>query len=286
MSVQILNRQTVHEFKWGTAATSGMVRRRQVLSALGASTLLTSVETVSSRRGNRPATAREVGIGDEVTECLATGEIADAEELLTNSRVRHRIRGRSLEEELGSPGDRVTGGIGIESRYSESESSVYCSLVHMEDDRWMASGVAVLRDRRYRLRDAAMVLDACAISYDNSEWTSPNPTADNLGLTASHHTIRYEDYSPTYGAAASVELTYNAYPDAVIGMQTELIRRSRHPHAPVVFEYEHTYALTNDYLELVSISVGRGGLSVSLPRGAERAWLHEIATWPSPGPDG
>lgn len=254
-----------------------MVRRRSILVAVGASAS-TGVGVVSGR-GGRPSSAREAGVTEAVADHLAAGEIDAATELLEDHRIAHAVGGGPTGHGPGAPSE----GPSIESRYSESESSVYCTLFHLEDDRWLASGVVSLSDRRYRLRDAAMVPDACGIAYDPAEWTSPDPTAGNVFLSSDDHDIAYESYAPLYGPAATVELGFNEYPDTAIGLQTELIRRGSHPDVPVTFAYEHTYALLNDYLELVSVSVGATGLSVSLPTGASRAWIHEATASPGPG---
>lgn len=129
------------------------------------------------------------------------------------------------------------------------------------------------------IRDAAMVDDACAIEHDSSEGTSPDPTRDNLILWASKHDISYDHYNPNHGVAAKVRLDTWQYPDATLSMQTDLIRRNDHPRIPVKFVYEHTFAVVNNYLSGVSISLAGGALSVSPPTGAYNVWTKEQSAW-------
>ncbi|WP_290810452.1 hypothetical protein [Halovivax sp.] len=202
-----------------------MAKRRTALTFAGAlaSAGLTGTATALND-GDEEITAGDVELDDEIASLLLNGDAKEAESLLRQHDIRYDIS----RSEVDNGSD-----VGLQGRYSESASELGCSLVNIEDDLWLASGWASLSGPVPRLRDAYLVDDACAIVFDSSEWSSPEPTEKGVTLNdPAHHQPKYHDFNPNYGPSATVEYDYNEYYDTTIGMQTELIRRNKVSESP------------------------------------------------------
>lgn len=217
--------------------------------------------------------AKEVGVEDQVAELLRSGEMNDAREILNRNSVKYSMNRNRVDNQ---PSGQITPA----SHYSETDSELYCTLVHSEDNKWLATGNAILKGLEVSIRQAYMIDDACALVYDHDKWSSPNPTEDNLWLEAQQHSIEMEEYNPNYGVAATVEITANNYDEATIGMQTYLENEPDNNTIPVTFEYEHTFASTAGDID---VSISFGAMSVTLPVNpdAKTVWKDKQPAYPN-----
>jgi hypothetical protein len=133
--------------------------------------------TAHARTASTEQSAVEAGIDAEVESLLRVGDLTAAEQLLEEHDVRHDIN-RAEAPPFGSPDGLVT----PDAHYGKGSSEVFSSLVHRYGDRYLATGGVNLEGVTASIRDATMVDDACAIVFDSSEWTSPDPTRNNVTL--------------------------------------------------------------------------------------------------------
>lgn len=249
-----------------------MTSRRQFLTSAGL--LATGASTVSAD-SVEPVPAEEVGLTDEIADLLSKAKIDEARKLLNENDVRHSI----TKESAGSKTEGGTGGATPDSHYDESGADVYCTLVELTgNDRWLATG-SVVHDASGSLsvREHSVVDDASALYWDNTKWTSPNPTSDNVTVYASgDHSAEFDQYD-AMGTSAHVNLT-SISTDSTwsVSHSTELLKDYTGSEVPVAYVFEHTFA----YTSLGSLSISFGPLSITVNNG-DTVWNQDAAAWPS-----
>lgn len=245
-----------------------MAYRRQFLAATG---MLASGARIVSADTDSEVAAEEIGLADKISELLARGRIQQAQELMDKHDVQYSIAHGSVGGQ-----DDSSGGISPERVY-KNVADVHCSLVKLsEEDRWLATGVAEHNgDGKLSLRDHATVADGSILYWDNSHWTSANPTSDNVTLWANgRHSISSDKYRAT-GTSAKVDLFDGGTKPFTVSHHTELYKSYSGTHVPVAYEYVHTRAAS----ALGSISIGFGPLSVSVNNG-KVSWREDASASP------
>lgn len=158
-------------------------------------------------------------------------------------------------------------------------------VVDTDDDVWAVTGDMKLRNRVTRFRDASIVKDGMAIVYDPSEWSSIDPSMDNVWASAltdaRFHSAdaEVEDYDPRAGPAALVDLPWTLA-DTDATLMTFLTRvDSGNDNIPVQFKYEHTRAYADVPGVSIDVSFSVGGIDFVLDN-ASTAWDSIITAEP------
>lgn len=245
-----------------------MARRRSVITSLGVLATTGLVGTASARTSTAPNGAVEIGLADRLKELLGRNKVSEARRLLEQHDIRHDIS-------MGA-----SGGVTIQDGSHIDPGQIGCSLVHLEDDRYLASGMMEFEtdDNALDPRRSHLIDDVCGLTWDPNEWTSPDRTTDNLWhWVTDPNEIEYDEYN-YYGTTATVDEKFWFTGTAGVSQQTELIRRNDHSDIGVKFAYESNVAWVSR--TIASIAIGYGGISVSLPHGAARKWRKETSTDP------
>ncbi|WP_255190991.1 hypothetical protein [Natronobeatus ordinarius] len=213
------------------------MRRRNVITSAGALFALGGISTVSGRPDNQPVPAEDAGVEKAVKKLLRKGQHKQVKELLDRHNVNYVMESQSVASD-----DEAS----TEGRYSESSSELYLTVVEMSgDDRWLATGAGTLSNRRTRVRDAAIIEDACGITVDTNEWTLLGSdhiwyNADSDGYNGADMEIT--DVDPNAGVSAEVTLPQLLDDKTTVNLQVELEKTGSVDEAPIFFDYEHTWA--------------------------------------------
>lgn len=268
------------------------MNRRTFIQSAG---MLASIEFVRTASAHEVelVSAEEAGVMEPVQKLLQQNSLKQAKRLLDKHNVRYVINSRNLR--ANSTGDDTDSGFSAQGHYSESASEISMSLVEYSgDDEWLATGIMHLKDREYSLRDAMIIEDALGIDYDSTEWTSIDPSEENVWLACNHDAgyevmcnMTLEDYDPNLGMAVGIDLPYySQLTDVTLNAQTVLTRNGStgNDDVPVKFEYKHTWAPTNVGAS-IDIQVDLSGLQVDLTN-ASVLWDDHITATPgeSSGP--
>lgn len=256
------------------------MRRRSYLTSVGALAAIGTLGTASAKQAEL-VSAEEAGVLDGVERLYQEGKIDQAERLLES----HGVRYTSSRRTESRPTTSESSGPSTEGHYSEGSSEIYMSMVEGNDaDEWLATGVMTLKNRKTSLRDAAIVDDACGIVYDNSEWSSVDPSEDNVTLSCSTDangscSVSIDDYEPNRGVGVKVDLPYYLNGETTVNVQTYLTPvDSGNDDIPVKFEYDHIWTTFNTG-QYVDISVGWGALELDLTK-ATVLWDDHITAAP------
>jgi hypothetical protein len=234
--------------------------------------LAAGASVVSADSTGEKIPAEEIGLGDRIKRLLNRGRIEEARELMLNNDVRHSISHQSVPIREGGDDDSVS----TEQVYTNN-ADVTCTLVKLDvGDRWFASGsMTHPGDSKPSLRDYATVDDGSVLYWDNSHWTSANPTSTNINLWSyGDHSISFDKYRAA-GCSAKVDLFDWATKQISVNHSTELYKSYSGTHVPIAYEYIHTRAATS----LGSLSIGFGPLSVSVNNG-KVSWRANTAAFP------
>lgn len=254
-----------------------MPSRRQVLASTG---LLATGAPIVSADTDDEIPAEEVGLADEISDLLASGQIERARELTEEHDIRHSIAQQSVRSQPGNS----DGGVSIQRVY-EDTATVYCSLLKLdEDDRWTATGAVYHNgDIDPSIRDYATAPDASILYWNDNKWASPDATSDNvrLGITSTvngnlsrPHDINFDKYRPG-GTSAKVNL-YGPRPRSfTLSHQTELKKDYSGTDFGVQYVYIHTRALTS--IGSVSIGIEPGDVEI---KNAEETWKQDAVAHP------
>lgn len=248
-----------------------MPNRRQFLVSTGLLAAGASIGSANSTEEEIPA--EEVGLGDRIKYLLNRGRIEEARELMLGHNIRHSISHQSVPVGEAGEGDQVS-----PERVYTNNADVWCTLVKLDvGDRWFASGQATHGgDTKPSIRDYAAVADGSVLYWDNSHWTSANPTSENVDLWSyDKHTISFDKYREA-GCSAKVDLHNNESAEISVIHSTELYKSYSGTHVPVAYEYIHTKGFSS---LIGSISIGFSPISVSLEN-AKIAWREDAAAYP------
>ncbi|WP_152423319.1 hypothetical protein [Haloterrigena salina] len=255
-----------------------MVRRRRLIKTVGTLGAVGITGTASASDRDKKISATEIGIYEEVAELLRKGKTEEARVLLDKNDVRYVIS-------TNQQGNEQSSSISPADYYNEGNSSVHASLVHVEDDRWLATGVANLRwGTNNWIQGSNVINDGFSLDWDNSHWTSPNRTRENITYgvhkeesVPGNPTIEasIDDYA-RYGIGGEVDYKGQVepkYPDFTVNLQTDILRTDPHPEVGVAFRYKHTYAATGIKSSL-SFTYGPG-VVINVPQLANHWKLSE-----------
>lgn len=145
-------------------------------------------------------------------------------------------------------------------------------------DRGLATGAAVHdAPDSLSVREHSVVDDASALYWDNTKWTSSNPTSGNVTVYASDdHSAEFDQYD-AMATSAYVDLEdFGTGTPWSVSHSTELLKDYTGSQVPVAYVYEHTFA----YTSLGSLSITLGPLSITVNNGAT-VWNQDAAAWPS-----
>ncbi|WP_152421121.1 hypothetical protein [Natronolimnohabitans innermongolicus] len=250
-------------------------RRKVIKSAVGITTVgIISQSTKASK--SDVGGIDQIGISDEVEELLQTGKINQAEQLMESHGVNYSTK------KLETGGDRE---FEAQGRYSESNSELYMSLVEKNDndDLYLVSTYGTLSTRRARIRDAAVIDDACGIGWDSNEWTARG--RNHLNYIANSDAsggadIERTDFDANYGVTWGVDLPRTLGDDTNISLQADLYKTGPTDQAPVYFDYIHTYTFLGEgpfgidiHVDILDGSLGRLGIDLV---DAYEAWDAEL----------
>jgi len=226
------------------------------------------------------ASSNAVGITNAIKNHIRKGRADKAKELCEKHDVEHAFSESKVSVEDKSGEDSVSSqSLG----YSKGESTIGCGAWRTEGDYYNVQGYITLAGSAEVDGPSAAWYadDAFAIVFDSSEWTSPDPTSDNVSLHAEGpYTTDFEDYNPNYGPTATMTAQGRGWQDsALVAIGTELIKRNDRDDIPVKFSYQHNAATAPRSLQDISISAGY--LSVDLPFGATKVWKDAETARPS-----
>lgn len=207
--------------------------------------------------------AQEAGIDQKLRQLLRDNEFEQAHSLADEHNVRN-----SLEHKERSSDREVE----PDSTHPKSQAEIVCSLVHSDDDKWVATGWC--KTKHDQDEDPAPSVtnqdEAYALTWDSDHWSSPDRTEDNVNVTAAEDfpdsnldlPTTMEMYQPD-GVAYTTNVYHDGY-DLITNLQTELIRTDPHPDVGVRFDYEHTWAVTPGWLD---VTISNSVFSVDLTGG-------------------
>lgn len=254
--------------------------RRKFLQGTGglAASIMAFSVGAAANEDDDEATLAGLGLRSEYNELVDNGKYSQADELLNS----HNVKGSTTKTPVRTFDQSGDGEFSTQANFKKSESSVYISNVNVKDDIYQIMGSATLDGTTNDWSSADNVLDAMGITYDNDEWSTLDPSKDNLRLhctsfegdTDGAPDVEMDEYNPNNGVAASVDFKTVASIGyrTVLTMATDLqdVSRNGITPTPVKFEYQQNSA-TSEWAAGISIAVGPVGLQVDLDN-ANKAW--------------
>lgn len=254
------------------------MRRRKIIKSIGAAAAVGGIGVGTASAGDSGATAgaAEIGVESELRTLLANGKIQEAKQLLERHDIAHSI----TQETLGGSQSPRVGRTGDD--YDKSDVTAYCTLGRLDGDRYIVSGVCNYDNSEGDIGVWGRVdwcPDVCGITYNDSHWASPEPTRDNVNLTADPHSMQYKKYNANTGLAAEVNLdgsiSRSNTVDGVAQIQTDLIWTGDNPDIGPKFSYRHTKAFEPSG-SVKSISLSAGGIGVTLDLSSSEVWDYPL----------
>ncbi|QLG48830.1 hypothetical protein [Natrinema halophilum] len=260
-----------------------MVNRRRVIKTVGSLGTMSVVGTASASKKGEKIPAAEVGLDEEIARLLRENKTEKARIILENNNIKYSISSSQRRNNTRS-------GYTTADYYDKGDSTVYASLVHREDDRWLATGVADLNwGEKSWTKSANTMNDGFSLGWDNSHWTSPDRTRDNIWygvykkeeVPGNPDVIASIDEYTRHGIGGEVELDGKQvepkYPNFSLNLQTDILRTDPHPEVGFTFRYKHSFAAIG-LSSSISFSYGPG-VVMKVPRLAD-SWMLEESVDP------
>lgn len=258
-------------------------RRKFVKSAVGSATSIGFVGTALAQ--NNDVGTEEVGLRETIDRLISKGRFDELESLLNKHDIDFGHGSKLVKRPRHDEGD-----VEPQWKYSEEGTTLHCLVIQQnpDDDRWHAYGYVSFDEDANESSYAGVpnkVADGCGLIFDSSEWSSPDPSEDNMNYSTGGDDSRFldiehEKYNPNCGPTAKVHHEMAEPINANATMRTTLTQADTgNEDIDVQFAYEHT---TSYFSATGSVTVGiaYGALSVSLPVGASTAWRDEVTGSP------
>lgn len=221
--------------------------------------------------------AKEVGLSDQVSHLLAQGQIEQAHRLMD----QHDIKYSSTRQPIKGGDESNSGSYSPEMVYDESGAWVNCTLVlDTGGGQWVATGAAKHNGAfSFDYEDYSTVDDVSVLYWDNTHWTSPDPTSSNVNLSASgSHSIEYDQYraSATTAWVDLWEKVSRPPREFIVTHQTNLLKSYDGSEVPVAYQYAHTVAPVSG----PGVSIGFGPISISVGGKGSVEWKADASADP------
>lgn len=277
-----------------------MPKRRHLLNTAGSLALFGFAGEAMA--DSEESGTEEAGITEDVRSLIASGRSAQAQNLLERHNIQYNRSVSTTETGSGSNGDvsgsasntdgtdgnSSVGTITPDWHYNNPDRNsdgvtISTWLYNVRGDEWTVFGEAQFpAGYEHRVNESGPVPqtipDACGIVFDHAEWSAPTPSEEGVTYFQDEECQMYHDeYNPNYGVTAKPNWQ-GGVPDSIgvfVGMSTTL-EKDTAESASVQFVYEHTLRWTDLLPGEISVSVGVGGVSVTLPSGSQTAWREEV----------
>jgi hypothetical protein len=258
----------------GKRSRKEFVKSASVLSLTGLSGIGAAQELEKPKKG-----AEDVGIKSKVNKSISEGDIEEARDLLSRNNVSNSLD--TKERQIVSPTIETESSPKLKPQwhYKKSDCTLFSFIWRISGDLWQAHGGIEFNDDPdgYSWGLPQYLPDACALSFDNSEWSAPHPTEDGVTYVdnSSKKSIKHDRFYPSHGVTAKVIFNGQAQFSGSVAMHTQLVEINTGNKIPVQFHYTHTTSLAPGN---ISIGLAAGVLSVSTPLQGKKQWSDSIET--------